>query len=240
MSEKAGASIKYWPEEERPRERLLRHGPEALTDGQLLAVLLRTGDARRSAMGVARDLLGRFDNLRALGGAGVAEMAAVPGIGPAKAAQIMAALELGRRVQAQPLQRGTPLRGSRDVFEACVPYLRDLKKEIFQVVLLNGKNCVLRTVTISTGSLTSCLVHPREVFAPAIRESSASVLLVHNHPSGDPTPSREDMALNGRLVKAGEVIGIPVLDHLVIGDGRYVSFVDEGLMMPRPPVPRQS
>ncbi len=239
MSERAGSSIKHWPEEERPRERLLRYGPEALSDGQLLAILLRTGDARRSAVGVARDLLGRFDTLRALRAAGFAEMAAVPGIGQAKAAQVMAALELGRRAQAQPLQTGTPLRGSRDVFEACAPYLRDLKQEIFQVVLLNGKNCVIRTVTISTGSLTSCLVHPREVFAPAIRESSASVLLIHNHPSGDPTPSREDMALSRRLVGAGEVIGIPVLDHLVIGDGRYVSFVDQGLMAPRPSVPRQ-
>ncbi len=239
MSERGCSSIREWPEEERPRERLLRYGPEALSDGQLLAVLLRTGHARRSAVGVARDLLSRFENLRALSAAGFAEMASVSGIGPAKAAQVMAALELGRRVQAQPLQQGMPLRGSRDVFEACAPYLRDLKKEIFQVVLLNGKNRVIRTVTIATGSLTSCLVHPREVFAPAIRESSASVLLIHNHPSGDPTPSPEDLALSRRLVKAGEVIGIPVLDHLVIGDGHYVSFVDQGLMTPRPPVSKQ-
>jgi len=222
--------IKQWPEEERPRERLHQYGAESLSDAQLMAILLGTGDAGRSAVGVAVDLLSRYRDLREMSTAGVSEICRVPGIGKAKAARLLAAMELGKRIQAFPLKEGDLIRGSRDVFESCHPYLRDLKKEVFRVVLLNGKNRVIRTLTISEGSLTACLVHPREVFAPAIRESSPPVLLIHNHPSGDPTPSPEDIEMNKRLVQAGELIGIKVLDHLVIGDGRYLSFVDQGLM----------
>lgn len=227
---KMNLPIKHWPEEERPRERLHQYGPEALSDAQLMAILLGTGDVGRSAVGVAMDLLSRYRDLREMSTAGASDICSVPGIGKAKAARLLAAMELGKRIQAFPLKEGDLIRGSRDVFESCQPYLRDLKKEVFRVVLLNGKNRVIRTVTISEGSLTACLVHPREVFAPAIRESSAAVLLIHNHPSGDPTPSREDIEMNKRLVQAGELIGIKVLDHLVIGDGRYLSFVDQGLM----------
>jgi DNA repair protein RadC len=222
--------IKDWPEEERPRERLHRYGPESLSDAQLLAILLRTGHTRKSALDVAMDLLNRYRNLRELSQTVISGICVVPGIGRAKAAQIAAAMELGKRIQAFPLKEGDIIRGSRDIYEACHPAMRDLKKEVFRVVLLNGKNRVIRTETVSQGSLTTCLVHPREVFAPAVRESSASVLLIHNHPSGDPTPSREDIEMNQRLIQAGELIGIRVLDHLVIGDGRYISFVDQGLM----------
>jgi len=230
MSEKRNLPIPEWPEEERPRERLYRYGPESLSDAQLLAILLRTGDTRRSAVGVAMELVSRFRDLRELGRAGVNEISQVPGIGKAKAAQVVAAMELGKRVQAFPLKTGDLIRGSRDVFESCHPYMRDLRKEVFRVVLLNGKNRVIRTVTISEGSLTSCPVHPREVFVPAVRESSAAILLVHNHPSGDPSPSREDIEISRRLLEAGEMLGIPVLDHVVMGDGKYFSFVDQGLM----------
>ncbi len=223
-------TIKDWPEEERPRERLYKYGSESLSDAQLLAILLRTGGRGRSALDVALDLLGRYSDLRELSVSGITEICRVSGIGKAKAAQIIAAMELGKRIQAFPLKEGDFIRGSRDVYKSCHPYMRDLKKEIFQVVLLNGKNRVIRTVTVSEGSLTSCLVHPREVFAPAVKESSAALLLIHNHPSGDPTPSREDIEINKRLIQAGELIGIRVLDHLVIGDGKYFSFVDQGLM----------
>lgn len=224
--------INRWPEEERPRERLHRYGADSLSDAQLLAIILRTGSPKRSALGVALELLARYRNLRELSAAGIAEICGVPGIGRAKAAQIAAAMELGKRIQAFPLKEGDPIRGSLDVYEACGPYMRDLRKEVFRVVLLNAKNRVIRTVTVSEGSLTACLVHPREVFAPAVRESSGAILLIHNHPSGDPTPSREDVEMNRRLVQAGELIGIRVLDHVVVGDGRYFSFVDQGLMEP--------
>lgn len=230
MPEKKGFSIKQWPEDERPRERLCQKGPESLSDAHLLAILLRTGSRSKSAVTTAMELLARFRNLREMSQAGLLEFTRVPGIGKAKAAQIAAAMELGRRVQAFPLREGARIRGSRDVFESCGPYMRDLKKEVFRVVLLNGKNRVIRTVTISQGSLTSCQVHPREVFVPAVKESSAAILLIHNHPSGDPAPSREDMELSRRLVEAGDLMGIKVLDHVVVGDGRFFSFVDHGLM----------
>jgi len=225
-------SIREWPEEERPRERLYRYGASSLSNAQLLAILLSTGHAEKSAVGVAMDLLSRYRDLREMSRAEWSELAGVPGIGPAKAAQVMAAMELGKRIQAFPLKTGDRIRGSRDVFESCAPYMRDLKKEVFRVVLLNGKHRVIRTVTVSEGSLTSCLVHPREVFVPAVRESSAAVLLIHNHPSGDPTPSREDIEISKRLMRAGELMGISVLDHVVIGDGSYFSFVDQGMMHP--------
>jgi len=223
--------IKSWPEEERPRERLYRYGPASLSHAQLLALLLGTGRHRRRAVDLAMELLARYrGELRELARASVSELCRLPGVGRAKAARIAAAAELGRRLQAVPLKEGEPIRKSRDVFEACHPVLRDLDREVFLVVLLNGRHRVIRSVTVSQGSLTACLVHPREVFAPALREAAAAVLLVHNHPSGDPSPSAEDLELNRRLVRAGDVMGIRVLDHLVIGHGRYVSFADQGLM----------
>ena len=224
-------TIKSWPEEERPRERLFRYGPARLSHAQLLALLLGTGDSRRSAVELAVDLLARYrGDLRELARAPAAELCGMSGVGRAKAARVAAALELGRRLQEVPLREGEPIRRSRDVFEACHAALRDLDREVFQVVLLNGRHRVIRPVTVSEGTLTACLVHPRQVFAPALREAAAAVLLVHNHPSGDPAPSPEDLELNRRLVRAGEVLGIRVLDHLVIGHGRYVSFADQGLM----------
>lgn len=228
--EEKGFSIRHWPEDERPRERLHRYGAGSLSDAQLLAILLRTGNTRKSAVHVALDLLNRFRNLREMSQAGMSEICKVPGIGKAKAAQIAAAMELGRRVETFPLREGAQIRGSRDVFESCFPYMRDLKKEVFRVVLLNGKNRVIRTVTISQGSLTSCHVHPREVFVQAVKESSAAILLIHNHPSGDPAPSREDIELSRRLCQAGEVMGIKVMDHIIVGEARYFSFVDHGLI----------
>jgi DNA repair protein RadC len=159
---------------------------------------------------------------------GIEELCTIPGIGPAKVAQLKAALELGKRAMAIPLSTGTKISSSSDLFRHFHPLVRDLKHEIFKVILLDAKNTVMKEVTVSEGSLTLSIVHPREVFALAVRESAAGVIFLHNHPSGDPTPSTEDRRLTDRLVTAGEVLGIRVLDHLVIGDGRYVSFADEG------------
>lgn len=220
--------IRAWPEAERPRERLLAGGPQALTDAQLLAIVLHTGDARRNAVQMGIELLAHFGGLGALAQATASELRGLPGVGPAKAAQLQAALELGRRAGAGPLARGARLRSSRDVFAHFGPRLRDRRQEVFAAVLLDGKHRVLQTLEISVGSLTQTIVHPREVFKPAVRESAAAIILVHNHPSGDPTPSAEDRALTARLVAVGEVIGIQVLDHVVSGDQRYVSFADEG------------
>jgi DNA repair protein RadC len=220
--------ITQWPETERPRERLVAKGPDALSDAQLLAILLRTGRRDSSAVQVAIELLTRVGNIGGLARCGIEELCAIQGIGPAKAAQLKAAVELGRRSLAAPLSTGTRISGSADLFKHFHPVLRDRKQELFKVVLLDAKNIVIKESTVSEGTLTLSLVHPREVFAHAVRESAAAVLFLHNHPSGDPTPSLEDRHLTDRLVDAGRLLGIPVLDHVIIGDGRYVSFADQG------------
>ena len=220
--------ITHWPETERPRERLMAKGPDALSDAQLLAILLRTGRRDFSAVQVAIELLGRVGGIGGLAMCGIEELCAIPGIGPAKAAQLKAAVELGRRSLATPLSTGTRISSSADLFKHFHPILRDRKQELFKVVLLDAKNTVIKESTVSEGTLTLSLVHPREVFASAVRESAAAVIFLHNHPSGDPTPSLEDRQLTERLAEAGRLLGIPVLDHVIIGDGRYVSFADQG------------
>ena len=232
MDEKPSKGIVHWPKGERPRERLLEEGPEALTDAQLLAIVLRVGRHRMSAVDVGMDLLNRLGTLQGLANRSVRELCAVPGIGPAKVAQIKAAIELGKRALSAPLTTGTVITQSRTVFEHYFPLLRDLRRELFKVILLDAKHAVIREKTVSEGTLTSSLVHPREVFNEAVRESAAAVIFLHNHPSGDPKPSKEDRALTRRLQEAGDILGVQVLDHVIIGDGRYVSFADEGWMSP--------
>jgi DNA repair protein RadC len=225
--------IKDWPENERPRERLLQFGESSLSDAQLLAIVLRTGDRSSGATAVdlARTLLATFDdNLEALSMATVAELCQAPGIGMAKACEIKAAFEIGRRFLAR---LGGPLvqfRSSKDVANYYMPLLASNKREQFQVILLDRKNRVMRDVMVSQGSLTASVVHPREVFNPAIRDSAAAVIFVHNHPSGDPQPSQEDHTLTKRLVDAGHLLGIQVLDHIIVGRDTYMSFADEGLL----------
>ena len=226
--------ITHWPETERPRERLLAKGPDALSDAHLLAILLRTGRRDSSAVQVAIELLDRVGGIGGVARCGVDELCATHGVGAAKAAQLKAAVELGRRSLAAPLSTGMRVSTSGDVFKHFHPSLRDLKHEIFKVVLLDAKNTVLKETTVSEGSLTLSVVHPREVFALAVRESAAGVLFVHNHPSGDPMPSQEDRQLTDRLAAAGRLLGIRVLDHLIIGDSRYVSFADEGWLKGQP------
>ncbi|MGQ0810562.1 MAG: RadC family protein [Nitrospiraceae bacterium] len=220
--------ITCWPEQERPRERLLQEGPEVLSDAQLLAILLRVGRQDASAVQVAMELLRHLKSLQALANCGCEELCSVPGIGPAKAAQLKAALELGKRVLAAPLSSGMRIGSSLDLFKHYAPRLRDLRHEIFKVILLDAKHSIIRDETVSEGSLTLSIVHPREVFNLAVRESAAAVIFLHNHPSGDPTPSQEDRLLTTRLVSGGELLGIQVLDHLIVGDGRYISFADQG------------
>jgi DNA repair protein RadC len=225
---KGGQGIAQWPETERPRERLLTQGPQMLTNAQLLAILLRVGRQGSSAVQVGMDILDRLGGVAGLAQCGIEELCAVPGVGEAKAAQLKAAIELGKRALAGPLAKGTKITSSLDLFTHYHPVLRDLRHEIFKVVLLDAKHAIMRDTTVSEGSLTLSIVHPREVFTLAVKESAAAVIFLHNHPSGDPTPSQEDRVLTARLVSAGEVLGIRVLDHLVVGDGRYVSFADQG------------
>ncbi len=222
--------ISSWPEQERPREILLARGAQALSEAQLLAIVLRVGRQDSSAVEVAIDLLAQLDGLRGLANRGLEELCAIRGIGPAKAAQILAAVELGKRVLAMPLTEGMRIQGSQHIFQHYYPLMRDLRHEVFKAVLLDAKHTIIRDFIVSQGSLTVSIVHPREVFNIAVRESAAAIIFVHNHPSGDPRPSEEDHALTQRLITAGEILGIRVLDHIVIGDGKYVSFADEGLL----------
>lgn len=212
----------------RPRERFLRNGQDALSDAELLALVLgeRAG-RRRSARELAERLIEDAGSLRGLGRLSVSELSRTRGIGPAAAIRVLASLALAHRYAAEDLEPGMSFRSSRDLFSYFHSKLRDRKREEFLAVLLDGKNRFLREVGISVGSLTASIVHPREVFLPAIRESAGAVVLVHNHPSGDPTPSPEDLEVTRRLVDAGEILGIRVLDHLIIGERSYTSLVHD-------------
>lgn len=224
--------IKEWPEDERPREKLLKQGAVTLSEAELLALVIRTGDAGSgaSALDIGRALITRFGDLRALAGASAAEICCVRGMGPAKAACIQAALELGSRFKTRRLVHNERYTSPEQVFEHYHFTYRDRRKEYFLVLLLDGKNRILKEVQVSEGSLNQSIVHPREVFHAAVRESAAGMILVHNHPTGDPTPSREDVSITQRLKEAGDMMGVKVLDHVIIGDGTFTSFVSEGLL----------
>ncbi|MBH5317158.1 DNA repair protein RadC [Paenibacillus sp. GSMTC-2017] len=216
------------PHEERPRERMMRYGAEALSHAELLAILLRTGTQRQSAIHLAGSVLKQCGNLRNLMDMSMDELTSIRGIGPAKAIQLRAGIELGRRITKSRLGDVVTVRKPQDAADYVMEDLRYLKKEHFVCLFLNTKNHIIARETLSMGTLNSSLVHPREVFRAAIKCSSASIICAHNHPSGDPTPSPEDISLTKRLAEAGQLVGIEVLDHLVIGDGRFVSLKEQG------------
>ena len=224
------ASARRTPRPEGPRERLELHGPEALADAELVALLLRTGERGADALGVAGALLARLGGLRGLAGAARGELRSVPGVGPVKGATLEAALELGRRLATRRLRVGDAVLGPDDVFRHFHARLRDAPHERFLVLLLDGRHRVLREVVTSQGTLTASLVHPREVFRPALREAAAALILVHNHPSGDPAPSREDREVTLRLARAGEILGVPVLDHVIVAERGWASLRELGLI----------
>ena len=232
MPRKNLSAIKYWPEDERPRERLIKYGSNALSDAHLLGILIGSGDrrAKKNAVDLSRDLLNEFGTLENLDQATVTEMCQVKGIGPAKAAQIKAALEVGKRMASKPASIKIKLKSSRALVEQFSPFLKNLKKEVVKIVLLDPKLQYIKDLTISEGSLNASIVHPREVMIPTIRESAASFALIHNHPSGDPTPSQQDFEITHRLNKTGKIVGIHMVDHIIIGGNGFFSFADEGLL----------
>ena len=219
------------PETDRPRERLWHVGAAALTGPELLAILLGTGRPGGDALAVGADLLSRVDgSLRRLAGRPGGELARVPGVGRAKAARVLAALELGRRLEAEAERLPVRVRGPEDVHRLCAPRLRDLAVEEFHVLALGSQSQVVGDLLITRGILNSSLVHPREVFRAAIAEAAAGIIVVHNHPSGDPTPSADDRAVTRQLVEAGRLLDVPVYDHVIVGGERYVSFAEAGLL----------
>lgn len=223
--------IKSLPLEERPLEKLIYNGQSTLSNAELLALIIHTGTREGSALGLAEEVLGRCSQgLADLGSVTMEELREIPGIGPGKAGTILAAIELGKRLAStSPLSKSSALT-SKDVADMFMEPLRYEKKEHFKTVLVNAKGQVLCVDHVSVGELTGTVVHPREVFSKAVRKSAAALIFVHNHPSGDPTPSQEDVETTERLVQCGKMLGIRVLDHVIIGDGAYASMSGLGLM----------
>jgi DNA repair protein RadC len=209
---------------DRPREKLTRLGSAALGDNELLAIVLGHGTARRDALALATDVLAAVGGLRGLARSAPGDLLRGTGLGPVRAARVSAAIELGRRSLLRGREDRLRFQGPADVAAFLMPQFGDRRVEHFGVVLLDSKRRLLRTTVLSIGTLDGSLAHPRDIFREAALGGAAGVVVFHNHPSGDPTPSRDDVALTERLVAAGEIVGIDVLDHIIIGDARYFSF----------------
>jgi DNA repair protein RadC len=222
--------IRDFPQDERPRERFIKNGPQSLSNHELLAILLRTGTKEESVLQLSNRLLTNFEGLRLLKAATLEEITEIKGIGQAKAIQILAAVEIGRRIANLNYNERYVIRSPEDGANYVMNDMRFLSQEHFVCLYLNTKNQVLHKQTIFIGSLNASIVHPREVFREAIKWSAASIICLHNHPSGDPAPSREDIEVTKRLVECGKMIGIDVLDHLIIGENKFVSLKEKGYL----------
>jgi DNA repair protein RadC len=228
LAERYTVAIREMPADERPRERLVKYGAGVCSAAELLAIHLRTGTPERSALGLGELLLKEFSGLRGVSCASIEELSRIKGVGEVKAVQIVAAVELSKRLSVLNNDERPAIHSPQDVSTLLMPELRDLKKEYLKSLLLDSKNRVMKINTVSIGILDSSLVHPREVFKDAIVASAASIIVAHNHPSGDPTPSIEDKRVTQRLYEAGQLLGIDLLDHVVIGDNRWVSLKQIG------------
>lgn len=223
-------SIKNMLESDRPREKMLTKGVKSLSDAELLAIIIRTGNKKYNAIELSNQIFKeKLINIRDLYDISIEELCSIDGIGLTKATQIKAAIELGVRVSSY-MPPKYKIKNPWDIYKYYMDILRYESKEIFKIVLLNTKNEIITDVDISVGTLNASLVHPREVFRAAIRRSSNKIILIHNHPSGCPTPSQEDKSITNRLIECGEIIGIEVIDHIIIGDGLYFSFKENMLI----------
>lgn len=223
-------SIKDMPADERPRERLAKYGAEILSNAELLAIILRSGTRYDSAINIALKLLKYQDGIRGLYELSYNDLKNIKGIGDAKACQIKAALELGKRLKTYKGSESVFIKCPADAADLVMEEMRYLKKEYMRVIMLNVKNMVISMEDVSVGSINSSIVHPREIFVEAIKVSCASIIICHNHPSGDPTPSQEDINVTKRIFEAGKIVGIDLLDHLIIGDGRYISLKEKNVL----------
>lgn len=223
--------INNLPQEERPREKLLGKGKEYLSNSELIAIILGNGTKDKSAIALASELLSLDKSgISFLGECTPEELQEVKGMGKAKTCQLLAAVELGKRISAAPRTERLSISSPEDIVSMFMEEMRYYKKEFFKVLLINVKGEIIEQDIVSVGDLSSAVVHPREVFTRAVRRSAAAVVLVHNHPSGNAAPSNEDIETTKRLVEAGRLMGINVLDHIIIGDGMYTSFKSEGMI----------
>lgn len=220
-------TIKSLPEADRPRERFLKLGPEAISDSELIAIILGTGTKQSSALDLANSILSNYVSIFNLLQATISELCEIPGIGYAKSIKLKAAFELANRCMAREQLTMDKITSPEDIFRLMNFRLKTETREHFLAVMLNTKSYLLKIDLISIGSLNATIVHPREVFNRAIRASACGVILVHNHPSGDPEPSQDDIKLTNRLVAAGDLLGIPIMDHVIIGHQKFYSFSRE-------------
>lgn len=216
-------SLHAIPEADRPRERLRKHGVDAMTTAELLAIILGSGMKGKSVLHLSQEIVAHFGSLEALGQATFSELCQIKGLGPAKAIQVLAAVGLSSRITHQQIGPGDKIAVPAQVYRAVIDAFAGEKRELFLTLLLDVRGCLITREVVSVGTLAKTLVHPREVFYPAIRHKAASLVLVHNHPSGNPLPSEEDIVLTRKLVTAGHLMGIPISDHVIIGDGDYAS-----------------
>ena len=215
---------------DRPRERLIRQGSESLSNQELIAILLRTGTRKESVLVLANRVLSSFDKIQDLKDATIEEFMTVKGVGEAKAVQLLAAVEIGKRLYQKRSEGRYTIRSPEDAAAYLMTDMSSLSQEHFVVLFLNVKNEVLHKQTIFIGSLNSSIVHPREIFREAVKRSAASIICAHNHPSGNPAPSPEDIEVTKRLIEAGLVMGIEVLDHVIVGDHQFISLKEKGYM----------
>ena len=224
------AKIPEWPENERPRERLAAQGAESISDAEILAIILGTGSGELTALDLARFLIQHCGGFRGIDAKSIPELCQVNGIGPAKAAQVKAAIELGKRLFKESARVKDKVQSSEDVYHIVRAHMRDLSREVFKVLFLTSRNALLSDRVLFEGSLTESVVSPREIIREALNQQAASLIFVHNHPSGDPSPSNEDCRITKQLKEACTVVGISVLDHIIIGKDSYFSFADQGML----------
>lgn len=224
-------AINSWPNEDRPREKLLRNGEHTLSDSELLAIILRTGIKGRSAVDLARVILRKFRTFRKMGHTDICHWREFKGLGIAKIAQIKAAIEIGRRFREDRIKEIRPkIKSSKDAVKILMPRMRDLKKEVFKTLLLNSQNRIIDIIEIEDGTVNQAFPLIREIFQKALQNFAACIICVHNHPSGNPQPSQQDKEFTQELVQAGKIFMIDTLDHIIIGDNCFFSFADSGLL----------
>jgi DNA repair protein RadC len=230
MSKGTSFTIRDLPKPERPRERLKNFGPEALSAQELLALVIGRGIPKKSVMNIAQELLAEFGSVKAISQATIEELSKIKGIGFAKAAQIKACFELGKRQDLEPEMKNFDIKDPQSIVKAIRASIKDKAKEHFKLILLNPRNKIIGISTVSVGTLNTSLAHPREIFKEAIIHNAMSVVLAHNHPSGDPEPSEDDLTITKRLTEAGKILGIEVVDHIIIGKNNFCSFKEKGLL----------